>query len=81
MKDGFCPKCGSNDIHAYNASRKVPTKYFGVVFVSDYLCFNCGYMETYAVHPHALKKRLERRLRELEEDKPKRKNDQGKTSS
>lgn len=50
MKSGFCPKCESNEVKRYSRTAELQKFMQNAVTVSvtDYVCFNCGYMESYA---------------------------------
>jgi predicted nucleic-acid-binding Zn-ribbon protein len=79
MKSGFCPKCGSNEIHRYTHSLEL-SKLMQMevkVSVTDYICFDCGYMESYlssADIQHLM--RQEDKSTSSKNKKPKRKNDE-----
>jgi predicted nucleic-acid-binding Zn-ribbon protein len=54
MKSGTCPKCNSSNVYfkAY-ALDKVTLDGRGVEYV-DYVCTDCGYIETYITDTEAL---------------------------
>jgi predicted nucleic-acid-binding Zn-ribbon protein len=68
MKSGGCPKCGSNDVHSgeevpvkagLNNSNSIPIygKYWTrSASLDNYVCVNCGYVESYISDPKILRK-------------------------
>lgn len=78
MKDGFCPKCGSNEV-IIKKRREIVWDSYALAnpeqaTAEDYLCLNCGYLETYLM-PMSLN--TQRSIRREQELKRKRKNDDG----
>lgn len=78
MKDGFCPKCGSNEV-IIKKRRKIEWDSFARLdaesaTAEDYLCLHCGYLETYLMARSLNKQRAIQSEQEL---KRKRKNDEG----
>ncbi|MBC8255079.1 MAG: hypothetical protein H8E35_13785 [Ardenticatenia bacterium] len=66
MKNGQCPKCGSHDVYAGTqigfkqgalATNTIP---LGGLFsasaaLDNYVCVNCGYVESYVADPDKLR--------------------------
>jgi len=60
MKDGVCPKCGSDEVYQEKReldqrSRKVLT-IFSHVRLLEFICCNCGLVETYLADLKDVKK-------------------------
>jgi predicted nucleic-acid-binding Zn-ribbon protein len=58
MKSGKCPKCGSQDIRFQQGMSKrddLRLSAFSGIALCDYICGQCGYVESY-VRPEDLKK-------------------------
>jgi predicted nucleic-acid-binding Zn-ribbon protein len=63
MKTGRCPKCGSNDVRAgtdvpvksgrFNA---IPVTFLSGAPLDNYVCANCGYVESYIANARDLQK-------------------------
>ncbi len=56
MKSGTCPKCGSTDVRfrkgtGYRGCLMVT--YFTGTSTEDYVCPDCGYIESYVANPAA----------------------------
>lgn len=63
MRNGVCPKCGSNEIYMRAENKggenvnSIPLggfwsiRYFGL---DNYICVECGYVESYISSPNAL---------------------------
>ena len=59
MKSGQCPKCGSFDVYSgayvpskqgFHSSNTIPVSgglFSQVVALDNYVCVNCGYVESY----------------------------------
>ncbi len=56
MKDGVCPKCGSEEVYtkdlpSYYHTNQIPISAGGFLpdfgHLVNYVCINCGYMEHY----------------------------------
>ena len=50
MKNGKCPKCGSNEIYAFTSitvRHLLPVAMLRIVSLGDYICCQCGFVETY----------------------------------
>lgn len=62
MKNGKCPKCASTDIRFTGRERRfrsyrevIMVGWFGGIMLDEYICADCGYVETY-VEKRALQK-------------------------
>ena len=58
MKNGICPKCGSNDVHpalraGSNSIRPAEGRLSGAVYTTHYVCRACGLVEEW-VKPEEL---------------------------
>lgn len=63
MRDGICPKCGLDSVHAKRNGMKFGEE-GALVYTSGpvtrptpvdyYVCINCGYIETYLAEPTKL---------------------------
>ena len=60
IKRGICPACGSKDIHVNpTVGREVkgtglnimPIGWFDIAKLDNYVCVNCGYVESYVGNP------------------------------
>ena len=62
MKDGTCPKCGSEEVYVDSTRHGiiVPVTAFTQAQTHLYLCADCGYMEFYAQTGFDLQKIKER---------------------
>lgn len=51
MKNGICPKCGTNDIQKVNHTgghrNHLSLSTFSLVKLEEYVCCSCGLVETY----------------------------------
>lgn len=64
MKNGICPKCGSETVHSkpdglkYAVAKGVVWVHTGMMTVASpavsYVCVSCGYFENYIVDPGKL---------------------------
>lgn len=64
MREGKCPKCGSEEIYAGLdvtpkigpfASNSIPIGLFSVAALDNYVCAQCGYVESYIADHEKLK--------------------------
>lgn len=64
MREGKCPKCGSDEIYAGLdvapksgpfASNSIPIGLFSIAALDNYVCAQCGYVESYISDPEKLK--------------------------
>jgi predicted nucleic-acid-binding Zn-ribbon protein len=71
MKDGTCPKCGSNEVYsgAYlhpwtkmgsNWANSIPITAWNYTPLDNYVCGDCGYVESYVSDPAKLSKIMEK---------------------
>jgi predicted nucleic-acid-binding Zn-ribbon protein len=63
LKEGKCPKCGSDEIYAGLdvapksgpfASNSIPVGLFSIAALDNYVCVQCGYVESYISDPEKL---------------------------
>lgn len=57
MKDGACPKCGSNEIHVVSNTATevaIAIKWSSTAYLTYYVCTECGYVELYVKDKHLL---------------------------
>ena len=56
MRSGQCPKCGSNDVRkgtrllfkrGFWYSNTIPITFWSHAALDNYVCANCGYVESY----------------------------------
>jgi predicted nucleic-acid-binding Zn-ribbon protein len=69
MRSGICPKCGSSDVYAgtelgynksgSNYSNTIPISFWYTAALDNYVCGQCGYVESYIAKESDL-----RRIRE-----------------
>lgn len=68
MKNSHCPKCGSNDIYdgskIFNKSgghnsNSIPLSLFTHATLDNYVCGQCGYVESYVAERSKLEKIIE----------------------
>ena len=68
MKDGTCPKCGSKNIYAGcspgHRGRLVVALLSGAR-LEDYVCVDCGYLESYLDNPPANRDAIQRKWRRV----------------
>lgn len=65
MKDGTCPKCGSDEVYAgtdvwpkrgpFN-SNTIPLGFLSSTALDNYVCGRCGFVEHYVSDRNALRK-------------------------
>ena len=64
MKNETCPKCGSHEIYSGEdvypksgpfASNAIPVSLTSIAALDNYVCTQCGYVESYIADPHKLK--------------------------
>src|SRR5689334_14352698 len=78
MRDGICPKCGSEEVYMSEASGHAGVIYLdtsttGAVTIYDYVCTDCGCVEQYILSNGALKQ-IRQQWRRVKPEK--RKNDE-----
>lgn len=62
MKDGVCPKCGSHEVYAGNeiffkgSNNSIPINFMNSAALDNYVCVNCGYVESYISDSGKLRK-------------------------
>ena len=63
MKKGKCPKCGSEEVRSGShlfpkvgpfASNSIPISLVSVAALDNYVCAECGYVESYVADPGKL---------------------------
>ena len=56
MKNGKCPKCGSNSVYCGDevplksgpfGSNSIPVSLVSIAALDNYVCTDCGYLESY----------------------------------
>lgn len=61
MKNGICPRCHSS--HVYSSAKlrietgnasSIPLSFFRSISLDNYVCTNCGYVESYVSEPEML---------------------------
>jgi predicted nucleic-acid-binding Zn-ribbon protein len=64
VKNGKCPKCGSkevycgDDVHPKSGpfgSNSIPVSLTSIASLDNYVCTDCGYLESYIADPAKLK--------------------------
>lgn len=64
MKDGKCPKCGSEEVfHGVDipaksgpfGSNSIPISMLSIAALDNYVCTECGYVESYVAEASKLK--------------------------
>jgi predicted nucleic-acid-binding Zn-ribbon protein len=64
LKQGKCPKCGSEAVHAGVeimpksgpfGSNSIPISIVSIAALDNYVCTDCGYLERYIADPEKLK--------------------------
>ena len=65
MKSGTCPKCQSREIYSgtdvspksgFNSSNTIPVSGLSSAALDNYVCANCGYVESYIAKEKYLEK-------------------------
>lgn len=73
MREGKCPKCGSEEIYAGLdvapksgpfASNSIPIGLFSVAALDNYVCAQCGYVESY-IADHEKVREISRKWRKI----------------
>ena len=63
LKNGLCPRCNTQDVHTSEAMRHksgqyssntIPLSFLRSIPLSNYVCGNCGYVESYVADPEML---------------------------
>ena len=55
MKDGKCPKCGSNEVHAVSNTATevaIAIKWSSTAYLNYYVCTECGFVELFVRDKH-----------------------------
>jgi ssDNA-binding Zn-finger/Zn-ribbon topoisomerase 1 len=63
MKNGQCPKCGSNEVYSQGAGGHrgfLTVSLFSTAGITTYICTACGYLEDYVLGPDALQQIAEK---------------------
>jgi len=64
LKENKCPKCGSTDIYAGTdvypksgpfTSNSIPISLTSIAALDNYVCIQCGYVESYVAETEKLK--------------------------
>ncbi|MDF1592827.1 MAG: hypothetical protein P1P89_15030 [Desulfobacterales bacterium] len=64
MKENKCPKCGSTDVYAGTdvypksgpfTSNSIPISLTSIAALDNYVCIQCGYVESYIAETEKLK--------------------------
>ena len=77
MKDGICPKCGSDNVFISMGRDIVIEEENSEITVDDYICLDCGLTETYVWDTSLDELRqLQKQVESLYKRKRKRKNDE-----
>ena len=75
MREGKCPKCGSDEIYAGIdvapksgpfASNSIPIGLFSIAALDNYVCTQCGYLESYIADSEKLEE-ISRKWRKIEQ--------------
>ncbi|MBC8393301.1 MAG: hypothetical protein H8E17_12140 [Deltaproteobacteria bacterium] len=75
MREGKCPKCGSDEIYAGIdvapksgpfASNSIPIGLFSIAALDNYVCTQCGYLESYIADSEKLEG-ISRKWRKIEQ--------------
>ncbi len=68
MKNGTCPKCGSESIYCGDkiplkngpfGSNSIPVSILSMAALDNYVCTDCGYIESYIAEKDKLKEIVE----------------------
>jgi len=63
LKDGLCPRCHTNQVYTSMnlrnksgsySSNTIPLSFFRSIPLDNYVCVNCGYLESYIAEPEML---------------------------
>ena len=61
MKTGICPRCHSSQVHSSSKLRTdtgnastIPLSFLRSIPLDNYVCTNCGYVESYVSEPEML---------------------------
>lgn len=63
LKDGICTQCGSDEVysganlrykHGGFGSNTIPVSFWDEAELDNYICVNCGYLESYVSDQRAL---------------------------
>ncbi|MDD4769376.1 MAG: hypothetical protein PHT52_06250 [Eubacteriales bacterium] len=61
MKNGICPRCHSTQVYSSSKLRaetgnasSIPLSFFRSIPLDNYVCTNCGYVESYVSEPEML---------------------------
>jgi predicted nucleic-acid-binding Zn-ribbon protein len=73
LREGKCPKCGSDEIYAGIdvapksgpfASNSIPVGLFSIAALDNYVCAQCGYLESYVADGEKLEE-ISRKWRKI----------------
>ena len=65
IKRGICPACGGTEVYAgtqitfkegFRNSNTIPINYLSSATLNNFVCVNCGYVESYILDGKALQK-------------------------
>lgn len=61
MKDGVCPRCRQSQVYSSTNMRNktgnsstIPLSFLRSIPLDNYVCVNCGYVESYIAEPEML---------------------------
>lgn len=60
MKDGVCPRCHASQVYSSAKINKtgnsstIPLSFLRNISLDNYVCVNCGYVESYIAEPEML---------------------------
>jgi len=61
LKNGVCPRCRANDVYSSSNMRyktgnssTIPLSFLRSIPLDNYVCTNCGYVESYVGDPEML---------------------------